>query len=385
MNTGVLLINLGTPDAPTPEAVGRYLREFLMDPFVIDMPAPLRWFLVNVLIVPRRKYQSAEAYQKVQMPEGSPLLVYTRALAHEVARRLGTPASGVLLSESEQAGGLELGTHASGVLLPESEQAGGLRTQDESYVVEYGMRYGNPSIKSALQNLKSRGVSRIIVLPLYPQYAESSFETAVVETKRSARELGCDGLLTFLPEFYKDAGFIKSWAEHLRAHLDPETTDHVVFSFHGLPVRHLTKFHQNAAYRASAECCTEVTSDNQRCYRAQCFATARAIADYLELDSQDYTVSFQSRLGRAEWIGPNTVDVLPDLAQRGLKRIAVACPSFVCDCLETLEEIGMRGRETFQAAGGERLQLIPSLNCDSRWTDAVVNLIRSSPVSEAQP
>ena len=365
MSTGVLLINLGTPDAPTPAAVGRYLREFLMDPFVINMPAPLRWFLVNVLIVPRRKHQSAEAYQKIQMPEGSPLLVYTRALAHEVARRLGT--------------------HAAGVPLSEPEPARGLGTQDGNYIVEYAMRYGNPSIKSALQNLKSRGVARIVALPLYPQYAESSFETAVVETKRSAGELGCEGLLTFLPEFYHDAGFINAWAEHLRANLDPETTDHVVFSFHGLPVSHLTRFHQDAAYRPSAECCTEVTSANERCYRAQCFATARAIADCLKLDSQDYTVSFQSRLGRAEWIDPNTVDVFQDLARRGLKRIAVACPSFVCDCLETLEEIGIRGRETFQSAGGEELQLIPSLNSDSLWTEAVVNLIRTSLVSEARP
>jgi ferrochelatase len=353
MSSGILLINLGTPDAPTPEAVGRYLREFLMDPFVIDLPAPVRWFVVNVLIVPRRKYQSAEAYQKIQMPEGSPLLVHTRALAHEVARRMGTYASGVPPSESEQAAGLQ------------------------TYIVEYGMRYGNPSIKSALQNLKSRGASRIVVLPLYPQYAESSFETAVMETKRAARELGCENLLTFLPEFYRNPNFIQSWAEHLRGHIDPETTDHVVFSFHGVPVRHLTKFHQDAAYRASAECCTEVTSTNERCYRAQCFATARAIADYLELDKQDYTVSFQSRLGRAEWIDPNTVDVFQELAQRGLKRIAVACPSFVCDCLETLEEIGIRGRETFKAAGGEHLQLIPSLNSDSRWTEAVANLVRN--------
>jgi ferrochelatase len=339
MNTGVLLINLGTPDAPTPDAVGRYLREFLMDPFVIDLPAPLRWFLVNVLIVPRRKYQSAAAYQKVQMPAGSPLLVHTRALAHEVARRLNEP--------------------------------------DRNYIVEFGMRYGNPSIKSALQNLKSQHVSRIIVLPLYPQYAESSFETATVETKRAARELGCEELLTFLPVFYDDPGFIKAWAENLRVNINPETTDHVIFSFHSVPVRHLTKFHSDPRPAApAAECCVEVTSANQNCYRAQCFATARAIAQILELDPDDYTVSFQSRLGRAEWIGPNTVNVLEDLARRGLKRIAVACPSFVCDCLETVEEIGIRGRETFLAAGGEASTLIPSLNTSRDWIEAVVRMIK---------
>jgi ferrochelatase len=339
MSTGVLLINLGTPDAPRPDAVGRYLRQFLMDPFVINAPAPLRWLLVNVAIVPRRKYQSAEAYQKVQLPEGSPLLVYTRALAQEVARRL----------------------NSSG----------------ENYSVEFGMRYGNPSIKSALENLKSRGVSRIIVLPLYPQYAESSFETAVVEAKRRARELGYEDLLTFLPPFYNDAGFIGSSADRIQANIDPEKTDHLVFSFHGLPVRHLTKFH-NDNRSPSAECCTEVTAANQKCYRAQCFETARAIAARLQLHPDDYTVSFQSRLGRAKWIAPNTVNVFEDLARRGIKRIAVACPSFVSDCLETLEEIGMRGRETFLQAGGESLQLIPSLNADAAWVEAAAKMVQGT-------
>jgi len=336
--TGVLLINLGTPDAPTPDAVARYLREFLMDPFVIDLPAPLRWFFVNVIIVPRRKYQSAAAYQKVQLPEGSPLLVHTLALARETAR---------FLNKSE-----------------------------ENYVVEFGMRYGNPSIKSALEKLKASAVSRIIVLPLYPQYAESSFETAVIETKRTAAELGYEDRLTFLPPFYDDPGFIKAWAERLRHSINPETTDHVVFSFHSVPVRHLTRFHHDTGYHPSAKCCTEITPANQNCYRAQCFATARAIANYLELDPDDYTISFQSRLGRAEWIGPNTVDVFPDLVRRGLKRIAVACPSFVCDCLETLEEIGIRGRERLHTAGGEHLELVPCLNDDSQWAEALANLIR---------
>lgn len=337
MSTGVLLINLGTPDAPTPDAVGRYLRQFLMDPFVIDAPGPLRWVLVNVAIVPRRKYQSAEAYQKIQLPEGSPLLVYTHALAERVGGELG-----------------------------------------DVYAVEFGMRYGNPSIDSALQNLKSRGVSRIIALPLYPQYAESSFETAVVETKKSARELGLEGRLTFLPPFYKEPGFINAFTERIRTSIDPAETDHLVFSFHGVPVSHLRKFHDSDPPKPSAECCIEVTPTNQNCYRAQCFETARAIAAQLELHPDDYTVSFQSRLGRAEWIGPSTVDVFRDLAQRGVKRIAVACPSFVTDCLETLEEIGMRGKATFLEAGGESFQLIPSLNAEAVWAKAIAKGIRAT-------
>src|SRR5436190_3170091 len=263
--TGVLLINLGTPDAPTPEAVGTYLREFLMDKFVINGALPLRWFLVNVMIV----------------------------------------------------------------------------------------------------------------LPLYPQYAESSFETAVVESRRAAIALGCEDSLTFLPPFYDEPEFINAWAERIRANINPAVTDHLVLSFHGIPVRHVQRLHPDHCLR-SADCCAAVTAANQDCYRAQCFATARAIAAALELHHDDYTVSFQSRLGRAEWTGPNTVNVLEQLAQRGLKRIAVACPSFVADCLETLEEMGIRGRETFLAAGGEDLALIPSLNAEPRWVNAVVNWIRQS-------
>jgi ferrochelatase len=270
------------------------------------------------------------------MPEGSPLLVYTRALAKKVAAELG-----------------------------------------DEFQVEYAMRYGNPSIKSALRNLKSSTVSRIIVLPLYPQYAESSFETAVVETKRRARELGCEGLLSFLPPFYDNAAFIGTWAERIRTSIVAETLDHVVFSFHSLPVGHLTKFHRgDSNFRPTAECCAEITSANQNCYRAQCFATARAIASQLELHPDDYTVSFQSRLGRAEWIGPNTVDVFQDLARRGIKGIAVVCPSFVADCLETLEEIGIRGRETFLSAGGLDLTLVPSLNSDQEWASTIAAWIR---------
>lgn len=337
--TGVLLINLGTPDAPTPAAVGRYLREFLMDGFVIDMPAPLRWFVVNVLIVPRRKYQSAEAYQKVQLAGGSPLLVHTRALTEKVAAELGP----------------------------------------DEYVVEFGMRYGNPSIESALAKLKSSGVARIIVLPLYPQYAESSFETAVAETRRSATRLGCEELLTFLPPFYDRAEFVGASAERIRAATLARPPDHFVFSFHGLPVRHLNRLHKSDKHcLVVPDCCAAITSANANCYRAQCFATARAIAAQLGLAPGDYTVAFQSRLGRAEWIGPNTVDVLQQLASLGVKRVSVACPSFVSDCLETVEEMGIRGRETFINAGGEELQLIVSLNDDALWAKGVAKWIRNA-------
>lgn len=333
--TGILLINLGTPDAPTPDAVGRYLREFLMDGFVIDVPAALRWFLVNVVIVPRRKYQSATAYQKIQLPEGSPLLVHTRALAERVAVRLGP-----------------------------------------DYLVEYAMRYGNPSIRSALVKLKGQNVPRIIVLPLYPQYAESSFETAVVETRQRAVELGLGDRLTFISPFYHRPEFIQAFAAKLNESLREQEVDQVVFSFHSLPERHLTKLNEQHCLR-TADCCEQITEGNHNCYRSQCVFTAHAIAREVGLQSDAYTVSFQSRLGRAKWIGPVTDEVLKGLPARGIKRVAVTCPSFVADCLETIEEIGIRGRETFRASGGEALYLVPSLNSDRLWVEAVAGWIEN--------
>lgn len=336
MTTGVLLINLGTPDAPTPEAVGRYLREFLMDGFVIDVPTPLRWFLVNVLIVPRRKYQSAKAYQKIQMAEGSPLLIHTRELAGKVATQLG-----------------------------------------EDYVVEFGMRYGSPSIASALSRLKSQQPSRIVVLPLYPQYAESSYRTAVEETKQRAAEL--IDRLVFVPPFFARHEFIDAFAQRIKNCINQGPVEHFVLSFHGLPVRHLQKLDETQSHcSVVASCCEQITAVNVNCYRAQCVATARALAAALNLKTAEYTVSFQSRLGRAKWIEPNTEGVLKELGSRGIRSVAVVCPSFVADCLETLEEIGIRGRETFIAAGGKELRLISSLNSDQIWVTAVAGWVREA-------
>jgi ferrochelatase len=336
---GVLLINLGTPDAPTPEAVGRYLRQFLMDGFVIDVPKPLRWFLVNVMIVPRRKGQSAQAYQKVQLPEGSPLLVHTRELAEKVAARLAVDA--------------------------------------DRFVVEYAMRYGNPSIASSLEQLRSHDVSRIIVMPMYPQYAESSYRTAVEEAKKRAGELGLADRLSFFPVFYDRPGFINACAGRVRETVRLWPVEHFVFSFHSLPVRHLKKLDATQTRcLIKADCCDTISAVNQNCYRAQCISTARAIARELGLRDDGYTISFQSRLGRAEWLGPQTEDVLRKLVHAGCKRVAVACPSFVADCLETVEEIGIRARDNFIHAGGEELRLVPSLNSESAWVEAVVDWIR---------
>jgi len=302
------------------------------------VPKPLRWFLVNVMIVPRRKGQSARAYQKVQLAEGSPLRVYTQALAEQVAAQLAP---------------------------------------DDRYVVEYGMRYGNPSIAASLTRLHLLDLSRIFVLPLYPQYAESSFETAVVETRRVAQKLGCADRLTFFPPFYDRPEFIAAFARRIAEDCEKQSPEHLVFSFHSLPERHLKRLDATRAHcLVESNCCDQISAVNQNCYRAQCVFTARAIAAQLGLKKEFYSISFQSRLGRAKWIGPATVDVLGDLGRRGVKRIAVSCPSFVADCLETVEEMGIRGRETFLAAGGETLHLIPSLNSDPAWVDTVAGWVR---------
>ena len=336
--TGVLLINLGTPDDPSPEAVGRFLREFLMDGFVLDIPAPFRWPLVNVAIVPRRRKHSAQLYQKIHSDDGPALLFHTRRLASEVSAQLAAT--------------------------------------DDQYLVRFGMRYGNPSLASALAELCAEDVTQIFVLPLYPQYAESSFETAVVETRKQAYELGCANKLSFLPPFYAHPNFIDACAQRVSDHLNGHSPDHVVFSFHSVPVRHIKRLDQSHSHCAiKRDCCAEIGSVNQNCYRAQCIFTAHAIMHQLGLRENSCTTSFQSRFGRTEWIGPATDEVLRNLASRGVRKVAVFCPSFVADCLETLEEIAIRGRETFLAAGGEELRLIPSLNTHPVWVATVTNWI----------
>ena len=335
--TGVLLTNIGTPDEPTPEALARYLREFLMDEYVLDMPFIKRWLLVNGIIVPRRKHYSAEHYQKIQMEEGSPLLVYAKRFAAGLGNELS-----------------------------------------DDYSIEIGMRYGNPSIAAGLANLKEAGVDRIVGVPLYPQYTQSSFQTAVVETKKQAKKLDLIDKLTFVDPFYVDPGFIEASAQVLIEHLQPESTDHVLFSYHGVPVRHIKQVDTAGYCQNNDACCAQIGSANQNCYRAQCHATSRAIAAALGLNATQFTTCFQSQFGKDEWIGPSFEDLLAELPKRGIKRVAVACPSFVADCLETLEEVGIRGREEFRRAGGEDLTLIPCVNSHPLWIKAAANVIRAT-------
>lgn len=335
---GVLLVNLGTPDAPEAGAVRRYLREFLSDPRVLDINALSRWALLNLIILPLRPKKSAAAYKKVWTQDGSPLLVLSQALADRVAEAL--PEAKVLLA----------------------------------------MRYGSPSIAQGMAAMREAGCDELIVLPLYPQYAASSTASTIDKVYAEAAREWKPPFITIVPPFFDDPRFIAAFAEVGRPVLKAHAPDHVLMSFHGLPQRHMIKSDPTAGQHclAADDCCATVGPKNRNCYRAQSFATAHALADALSLPQDGYTVSFQSRLGRTPWIKPYTDEVLVQLAQRGVKRLAVFCPAFVADCLETLEEIAIRAKEDFVAAGGEALVLVPSLNDHPSWVAAVAALVRDA-------
>jgi ferrochelatase len=335
--TGVLLVNLGTPASPHVGDVRRYLREFLSDPRVIDLPAPLRWLLLRAVILPFRPRRSAHAYASVWTPQGSPLLVHSRALAEGVAKALGP-----------------------------------------GHRVELAMRYGEPSIGGALDRLDAEGVERIVVLPLFPQYAASAGGSALEAVYREAGRRWNVPPIDALPPFYDDPGFLRALAEVARPHLERFRPDHVLVSFHGLPERHVRRSDRSGSHcLARADCCDAIDPANRDCYRAHCFATARGLAGRLALPAERWSVAFQSRLGRTPWIRPYTDLRLPELAGAGVRRLAVACPSFVADCLETLEEIGIRARAQWRELGGEDLLLVPCPNAHPLWVETVAGWIRA--------
>jgi ferrochelatase len=330
--TGCLLINLGTPDSPHPRDVRTYLQEFLSDPRIMDIPAVTRWLLLNLVILPFRPKQSSHAYRAIWTPAGSPLLVHGRALQAAVQDRLG----------------------------PEIP-------------VELGMRYGNPSLPSALAALRAREVDRIVILPLYPQSASSTVGSSLEAVFRELSSWWDVPAISVVEPYYSHPSYLAAMREVAQPVLDAMQPEHVLFSFHSVPERHLERSVGGHALCEGG--CDPIGPANRNCYRAQCFATAQAIADSLSLAPEATTVSFQSRLGRTPWIRPYTDHVIEDLARKGIKRLAVFSPAFTADCLETLEEIGLRAREAFLAHGGEDLQLIPSLNAHPAWVDAVVSLI----------
>jgi ferrochelatase len=332
----VLLLNLGTPDSPRTPDVRRYLREFLSDPRVIDLPALPRWLLLNLVILPFRPAKSGRAYASIWGERGSPLLFHSEDLTRGVREALGP-----------------------------------------GYVVELGMRYGSPSIPDALARLRAANPETLVVAPLFPQYSSAANGSALDRVYEVLRGAWNVPAITTLEPFYDDPRFIDAFAQVARPHLDAFRPDFVLFSYHGLPERHVRKSDPSARHcLAAATCCDALVPENRYCYRAHCFATTRALAARLGLSPDRHSVSFQSRLGRTPWVKPYTDEVLPELARAGKKRLAVLCPAFVADCLETVEEIGIRAREQWRSLGGEDLTLVPSLNAEPAWIAAVADMVR---------
>lgn len=334
-STGVLLINLGTPNAPVTAEVRDYLAEFLGDSRVLSMPAPVRTMLLNLVILPFRPKKSAAAYREIWTEQGSPLRFHSKDLLAQVREALGPDVP-----------------------------------------VELAMRYGSPSIESTLHVLRRQGVNRLVVLPLYPQHASSTGGSSLQEVYRVAGTCHNVPSLHVVEPFYEHPAFVRAFAAVAQPVMADFRPDHLLFSFHGLPESQVKKSDDTRGHcLSSAGCCDRITEANRNCYRAQCYASARAIAGALSLSSERTSVSFQSRLGNIPWIQPYTEETLVRLAKQGVKRLAVMCPAFTADCLETLEEIGMRARGTFVEAGGEDLRLVPSLNAHPAWVAAITELV----------
>lgn len=331
--TGVLLVNLGTPDSTKTSDVRKYLREFLMDKRVIDIPFLFRWLLVNLIIAPFRSPKSAKEYRKLWVERGSPLKFY------------GEDVKDMLQAEL-----------------------------DENYVVALGMRYQSPSIKGALEELRNQKVAKIIVVPLFPQYASATSGSVHDKVMEIVQTWQIIPQINFISTFVEEPGFYKTFASLGKKYLDKHNYDHVIFSFHGLPERQIKKGSVEN-YCKLGSCCNAYHDKNRFCYRAQCFQTARLIANELDLPEDKYTVTFQSRLGNDPWIKPYTDDILKTLAKEGKKSVLAFSPAFVSDCLETTIEVGEEFKEEFEEAGGERWDLVESLNDNKDWVLTLKSLV----------
>jgi ferrochelatase len=331
MKKGALLVNLGSPDSPSVGDVRRYLREFLMDGRVLDAPYLVRWFVVHGCILPFRPRHSAEAYRKIWQPEGSPLVWTSRKVQASLQKRLSIP-------------------------------------------VELAMRYQNPSIEDAVQKLQKQDVEHLLVIPLFPHYAMSSFETAVERVQAVVAKAGAPLSVQVCPPYYDAPAYLEALAASAEPFLAQEY-DHLLCSFHGLPERHLRKSDPTGCHCLKVEnCCAVPSAAHATCYRAQCLKTVEQLVQRTGVTR--YSVAFQSRLGKDPWLKPYTDHEIVRLAQAGVKKLLVICPAFVSDCLETLEEIGLRGRQLFREAGGEELTLIPCLNEHPAWLAALEKWIR---------
>ncbi len=334
--TGVLLVNLGTPDSPSVPDVRRYLREFLMDKRVIDIPYLSRWLLVNLIIAPFRAPKSAKVYEELWEDRGSPLMFH----------------------------GTDLKTKLEKIL-------------DDSYVVSLGMRYQNPSIASALNELLTENVCKIIVLPLFPQYASATTGSVIEQVMDDVKERLVLPEIEFISQYPDDELMIKTFADLGRKYMAEVQFDHIVFSYHGLPERQIRKSSIDGYCQLNAKCCSTFHTKNQFCYRAQCFLTSRKLAEQLDLNEDQYSIFFQSRLGKDPWIRPYAEDEIKRFAAEGKKKILIFCPSFTADCLETTIEVGDEFKELFIEQGGEEWQLVESLNSHDLWVESLKKMVEN--------
>ena len=332
--TCVLLIQLGTPDSPKTSDVRRYLSEFLNDPRVIDLPYLARKLLVNGIIVPFRAPKSAKIYQELWEMSGgvSPLITHTENVTQ-------------LLQEK----------------------------MDEQFTVEFAMRYQNPSMDMVLEKIRKVNYDKIIIIPLFPQYASASSGSAIEKAMNIIRKWWVIPEIKIVSQFWHSEGYINSIVERSKA-FDLKSYDHVLFSYHGLPERHVDKVYEGTDLCADQPCESELNDKNKLCYKATCFATTRLIAEKLNLKDSDYTVCFQSRLDK-KWLTPFSDEIVEEWAKKGAKKLLVFSPAFVADCLETLVEIGSEYQEIFEEHGGETVDLVPSSNDHPEFVSCLNQLV----------
>ncbi len=327
---GIILMNLGSPNSTEVKDVAEYLNEFLMDGRVIDYPWLFRKILISGIIVPSRAPKSAEAYKTIWTKEGSPLVVITKQQQAALQQHVEEP-------------------------------------------VEIAMRYGNPGMQHAFDSLvqKVNGLEEVIAIPLYPHYAMSSYETAVEHAKETHKKYKYPFKLSFIKPFYNEENFINALTESIRPYLQKDY-DQILFSYHGLPQRHMTKADPTHRHCMKSPDCCEVSSPaHATCYRHQCRTTTHIVVEKLQIPKEKVGFSFQSRLGREEWLKPYTAVRLEELPEEGVKKLLVVCPAFVSDCLETLEEIAIAGKESFLHAGGEEYTFIPCMDIQPLWIKAL--------------
>lgn len=330
---GVLLVNLGSPDSTDPKDVKKYLDEFLMDPRVIDVPFWLRSFIVRGIILNTRPKKSAEAYEKIWWPEGSPLIVLSEQLQDKIQQKTTIP-------------------------------------------VALAMRYGSLTLKKGLQELVDQGVDEVLTIPLYPQFAMATTETIDVKVEELRKKFFPQLDITSLPAFYKKPEYIEVLANSIAEGLKNVDYEHLIFSYHGVPERHIHKRDVTKGHcKIDKSCCVTPSPAHEFCYRHQCLKTTQLVAEKLNLKPGTYTNSFQSRLGFDPWLKPPTDRTIERLGLEGVKKLAVVTPAFVSDCLETLEEIAMEGKEIFLEAGGAEFTVIPCINVREDWVEVLTGWI----------